>query len=71
MTTITNWKAKRSGAAITITGKDDVGADVRLSNVASIDAVTLDGDADLDVPARTIIVATIDGADGISHVTLA
>jgi hypothetical protein len=62
-TKITHWNAKRSGASITVTGKDEAGAEVRIANVVRIDTVNVDG--------RTMVVASMDDTGGLSHVTLA
>lgn len=38
MQRITNWTARRTGAGMTITGKDADGSPVKLTRVSSIDA---------------------------------
>lgn len=39
MDRITNWEARRSGAAITVTGRDEAGRARRWPNIAAIERI--------------------------------
>jgi len=57
--TITKWSAKRSGSSITVSGKDEAGVDVRITDVNEITRI--------DVAGGPATVAILHGA---GHVIL-